>query len=293
MADGFISVPVDFTAEAGTQTEATVSRGASATGPWTELDTIPLLGEQAFYNDVGAPIGEATWYQAVADDGTTEVYGPFTDVDTGTVWLKDPLRPWASLEFDFCDTASGHHTCDTPDPVLVWGGFGTETWRVDAGLFDVLNAEHPADVYARRKNADGQLVFFTRSIAAKDTVYQLFTAGGPLFLQAPAVYGWTDAYIQPLDVSHDIMFRDQRRPERRWEVPFVIVDAPTGPIQGALCATWCEVDEAFGTFADQTAQMGTWGDVLSGELVCPTEPPVPDGFGAGGFGSGPFGDPTS
>lgn len=291
MAEGFILVTIDFTAEPGTQTEATVERGASATGPWTVLDTVELLGEQAYFYDVTAPIGVATWYRITADDGTEEILGPLTDPDTGSVWLKDPLRPWASIEFDFCENQSGHHECSTPDPVFVWGGFGEETWRVDAGLFDVLNAEHMADVYARRKHADGVITFFTRSLVAKEEVYQLFTAGGPLFLQAPAVYGWDDAYIQPLDVSHEIMFQDQRRPERRWVVPFVIVDPVTGPVQGAECATWCAVDNAFGTFADQTAQMGTWGDVLSGELVCPSEPPVPDGFGAGGFGSGPFGDP--
>lgn len=270
MADGFIVVFIDFTAAAGTQTHATVERGLSATGPWTLIGSTELLGEQAYLYDAAAPVGEATWYRVVGTPTETEqVLGPFTDPDTGEVWLKDPLRPWASVALDTCDTQTGHHSCSVANPDLIWGGFGEETWRVDAGLFDVLNAEVPADVYARRKHADGFLTIFTRSLAAKDALYSLFTAGGPLYLQAPPIYGFDDAYIQPLDVTHEIMFQDQRRPERRWFVPFVIVDQPTGPIQGGLCATWCAVDEAFGTFADQTAQLGTWGDVMSGELVCP------------------------
>lgn len=291
MADGFILVHVDFLAEAGTQTSATISRGPSATGPWTVLDTVDLLGEEAYFYDVTAPIGVAQFYRAVAQDGTTEVYGPFTDVDTGSVWLKDPLRPWASIEFDFCDVTAGHNMlCTTPDPAFVWAGFGSKTWQADTGLFDVLNAEHPADVYARRKRATGSFRFFTRTLAAKQAVYELFTAGGPLFLQMPAVYGWDDAYIQPGDVEHEQPFRDQRRPERQWEVPFVIVDPVDGPVQGANCANWCDVEAAFATFADLTAAGGTYGDLASGETVCPAEPPVVEGFGMGGFGAGPFGD---
>lgn len=268
MADGYILVVVDFTG--GTvQTEASIERGTSATGPWTMLDeSVPLLAEVAYYYDVAAPIGEAVWYRVVSG-AETQILGSFTDTDTGTVWLKDPLRPWASMELGFCDTATVSGPCGPADPVAVWVGFDSETRTADTGLFPVLNAEHPADVFARRKYTEGSFRLLTRSLTAKDQVYDLFTAGGPLYLQLPAEYGWPDAYIQPHDVGMSYISRDQRRPERLWSVPFTVVNAVTGPAQGTACATWCAVDDAFTDFAAQTAAGGTWGDVADGSLVCP------------------------
>lgn len=272
MPEAHNEVTIDFTAEAGTQTEASIERGLSATGPWVMLEeNVALLGEIAVYIDSTAPLDIPVWYRATGTPGpVTEVYGPFTSDSLDMVWLKDPLRPWATVAFDFCDTVSGHNTyCTTPDPEYVWGGFGTETWSADVGRFPILNAEHDADVYARRKHLDGSMVFFTRTLAARDAIYALFTAGGPLFLQAPAIYGWADAYVQPGDVSPEYISRDQRRPERRYEVPFFITDPVTGPAQGTLCANWCAVQDAFATFADMTAAGGTWLDVAQGDLVCP------------------------
>lgn len=270
MASGYLLVHADFSG--GTvQETVTIERGLSATGPWTVLDTVDLLGEQAYYYDVAAPIGDPVWYRLTGDPGAeVQTLGPFTDTDTGTVWLKDPLRPWASVELGFCDMATVSGPCGPADPDKVWAGFLGETWTMDAGLFPVLNSEHPADVYARRKHAEGTLRILTRSLTAKTEIYELFTAGGPLLLQLPDVYGWDDAFIQPHDVDMQYISRDQRRPERLWTVPFTIVDPVTGPAQGTDCANWCAVDDAFTTFADMTAAGGTWGDVASGELVCPT-----------------------
>lgn len=265
------TVNVDFTAEAGTQTSATINRGTSATGPFTFLRSVDLLGEQAVVIDNTAPLDTPVWYQAVAQDGTTEVYGPFTIVSGGNVFLRDPLRPWADLELTFCATQQGlrKEMCAPFGPELVWTGFGTEVRRVDAGLFDRLDAETPADVYARRKRLDGSMSFMSKTLVAAEAVHTLFTAGGPLFLQLPTVYGWADAYIQPRDLNKDYLFPDQRMPHRLWNADFVVVDATTGPTQGVECATWCDVEEAFATFALMTAAGGTWAQIASGETVCP------------------------
>lgn len=265
------TVTVDFTAEAGTQTSATIERGTSATGPWTFLTSVTLVGEQAVINDNTAPLDTAVWYRATAQDGTVEVYGPFTLASGGSVFLRDPLRPWADLEFTFCATQAGlkKEMCLPSGPEFVWMGFGQEVYRADAGLFDRLDAETPADVYARRKRLDGSISFMTKTLAAAERVYELFTAGGPLFLQLPSVYGWQDAYIQPGDLTRDYLYPDQRMPHRIWSVPFTVVDATTGPTQGTECANWCAVAETFPTFADMVGSGGTWLDVAQGELVCP------------------------
>lgn len=270
------TINVDFTAEAGTQVSATIERGLSATGPWVFLTTVDLLGEQAFVTDNTAPLDTAVWYRATADDDTVEVYGPFTLVSGGNVFLRDPLRPWADLEFTFCATQAGlkKEMCLPSGPEFVWVGFGQEVYRADAGLFDRLDAETPADVYARRKRLDGSLSFMTKTLDAAQRVYELFTAGGPLFLQLPTVYGWEDAYIQPGDLAKDYLYPDQRMPHRLWTVPFTVVDATTGPTQGTECANWCVVEETWPTFADMTAAGGTWADVASGQTQCPGGEPV-------------------
>lgn len=292
MPEAHVELFIDFTG-LGVETEAEIYRGLSATGPWTLINTVPLLGEQAVYIDSTAPLDTPVWYRIIGHPGATEdIQGPFEVPSLGQVWIKDPLRPWASQAFDVCENgASIPNACGPADPVYLWLGFQEQNWDMDAGLFPVLNAEHPADVYARRKFATGALRFITRSLAAADTIYELFTAGGPVFVQAPPVYGWDDAHVQPGPISWEYIHPDQRIPDRIYTVPWTIVDAVEGPAQGTLCANWCAVEEAFATFADMTAAGGTWQDVAEGTTACPpTEPPVPDGFGMGEFGAGPFGD---
>lgn len=292
--DSIVTVTVSFLGSPGTDTSFTLNRSVNGTtGPFTLLGTgIPLLGEIAVFQDTTAPIGVPVTYRVTGEQTGSVLIAtdPVGIPDTGEVWLKDPLRPWADIALDFCDTTEGHHApgCTSPDPELVWAGFRDQTWQVDAGLFPVLNAEVPADVYARRKFADGTMTFFTRTLDAIDRVYDLFTAGGPLFLQLPTVYGWDDHFIQPGDVTQSYISNDQRRPERFWSVPFTIVDRPIGPVQGTECANWCAVKDSFATFADLTASSGTWLTLLQGDVLCP--PGFTDGFGIGAFGDGPFGD---
>ena len=267
-------------------------------GPWTMIQpVVPLMDGQAFYVDTTAPIlnsGITTvWYRLTTDvTGFVLVISAAPADPAEAVWLTDPLRPWADLALDTCSTTDGHEPgCSTPDPEFVWGGMtGSLDSVVDAGQFDVLNAERPADIFARRKYAEGAFTFFTRSLDAIERVYELFTAGGPIMIRIPQIYGFADQIVQPGTVQMEYAFRDQRRPERRWDVPFVIVDAPFGPVQGTDCNNWCEIEAAFTTMQDLTNYGGTWMSVLNGDVLCPDTPPELDGFGMGPFGDGPFGD---
>jgi hypothetical protein len=294
MADGVLFLSVDFTAAPGTQTMATLERGLSATGPWVYLRDVGLTGEVGVTFDTTMPLDTPVWYRWVGTPGDVEIIqGPFTEVSDGTVLLKDPFRPWANLAFDFCSTPSAANdlVCTPGGPEYVWARFGDEDRRVDAGLFDRLNSETPADVYGRRKDYDSSWRFFTRSLAAKDAVYELFTAGGPLQIQAPAIYGVPDAFMQPGDLRKAYLTDriDQRIPYRIWSTPVTKVDPiVAGPVQGNVCSNWCAVEEAFPTFADMTAAGGTWMDIAAGTTQCPDGPL--DGFGFGAFGDGPFGD---
>ena len=293
MADGIIYLTADFTALPGTQTTATVERGTSFTGPWTTLGTVTLLAEIGSFTDTTVPLDTNVWYRWTGDPGAqTIVQGPYIETGDGTVLLKDPLRPWANLTLEFCSSSSQALAamCGPTAPDLIWVGFGEEVRRADANLFDIYQSETPADIWGRRKRLDGSLSIFSKTLAAAEAVHALFTAGGPLQLQMPAVYGWQDAFIQPGDLTKSYISQDQRRPYRLWQAPFVIVDAPLGPVQGTECANWCAIEAEYATFADLTASGYTWAQVASGEAGCPDGIPGEDGFGIGPFGDGPYGD---
>lgn len=295
MADGVIYLTADFTAAAGTQTTATIERGTSATGPWTLLDTVTLLSQVGTYTDTSVPLDTTVWYRWTGSPGAAVIIqGPFIELGTGDVLLKDPLRPWANLTLSFCASAQQAVglLCGSQAPDLIWVGFGPEVRKADANLFHVYDAEVPADIYGRRKRLDGDLTIFSKTLAASDAVHALFTAGGPLQLQMPAVYGWPDAFIQPLDLTREYISRDQRLPYRRWSAPFVVVDRPVGPAQGTVCANWCAIEEQYPTFADLTATGFTWAQVASGEAGCPDGEGCDDGYGNCPYGDGPYGDPT-
>lgn len=175
---------------------------------------------------------------------------------------------------------------------LAWIGFQDKVRAVDAGLFPVLDKERPADVYARRKDITTSVLFLSRTLAAIDLVYELFTAGGPLLVQVPAVYGmnrkygFTDRYYQPDNLTEGYISSDQRKPVRLWTAPATSVDLPVGLPQGTDAANWCAIEDLYPTFADLTATGLTWGDAATGAAS-----PVPGagGYGEGFYGAGPYG----
>ena len=293
---GYVRLFISMLVSGGTDTTFTVRR--STFGPITPdnpgdliASDLPLLNQQAVFIDDSVPIGVTVWWTVDGNAGGQNTFTGQQTTGIGFMWLKDVLRPWADIPFDTCDTTQGHAAqgCELISPEFVWGGFvGDITQDVDAGLFPILNAEHPADVFARRKFARGSFTFFTRTLENIDTVYDLFTAGGPLLLQLPSEYGWHDTFLQPDDLKRSYIANDQRRPERRWTVDFTVVDMPGGPTQGTACNNWCEVNDAFATYADFEAAGQTYSNLLQGIVLCP--PGFEDGFGIGPFGAGPFGD---
>lgn len=279
MSDGIIYLTADFTAATGTQTTATVERSLSATGPWALLDSVTLLNQVGTYTDTTVPLDTPVWYRwsgFPAGTGSVIIQGPFTEASNGTVWVKDPLRPWANVEFSFCASpqAALNSICAPTGPAFIWQGWAEATRRVDATLSDIYNSETPADTWGRRKNRDSVIRFMTKTLAARDAVHALFTAGGPLQTQAPTVYGWEDVFVQPLDLVEEYLHPDQRRPYRLWTVPILIVRRPVGPVQGTLCANWCNVTSTWPTYGDLAASGSTWGELASGIAQCPTGTPV-------------------
>lgn len=260
-------------------TFAFVERSLTATGPWTRLGQIPLADEVGYFYDNTVPYDTPVWYRGVWVDplsGTEvpdAVTGPFTLVGDGNIVLSDPNRPWADIEFGFCASAQAltAAACTPGGPEFIWSRFGGQTRRASAGLFDRLDSETPADIYARRKNLDSSALILTKSLDASQQMYELFTAGGPLYLRAPDEYGRADVTIQPGDLADDYLSEliDQRFPHRIWSFPYTVVDPVFSMQQGTDCANWCAVKAAFPTFAALTATGDTWADVATGVTVCP------------------------
>lgn len=256
-----------------------VERALSATGPWVRVGQASLITGVGYFYDNTVPFDTPVWYQFLQPVpppmppvlvGTA---GPLSLAGNGNVVISDPLRPWADLEFSFCETPSGLVAagCTPSGPDLVWARFGDRTYASDAGLFPILDAQRPADVYARRKDHEGSAVILSRTLAAIESLKDLFTAGGPLYLRAPDAYGTTDFAFQPGDLQEAFINDriDQRQPFRLWSYPYTVVDLPLGPQQGTACANWCAVKATFPTFADLTATGDTWAQVASGVTVCP------------------------
>lgn len=295
-ANASIDLYVDYVATPGSQTRATLTRHTGAPDAPAEyvrgLTDELLLGQRAYVTDHEARLDEPVWYTVAADDGSVMTAGPFTVPGDGAVWLKDPGRPWADLRLDLCDTPSRDGDCPpAPDPALAWVGFEARTRAADAGLFPVLDRERPADVYARRKDITTSALFLSRTREVIDEVYDLFTVGGPLLIQVPAVYAMDyprpqrDRYYQPEDLDEAPLGRDQRRPPRLWTVPLTAVDVPVGPPQGTDTANWCALAEQYPTMGDYETSGFTWADAASGIA----SGPEPLGYGEGLYGAGLYG----
>src|SRR5690606_2322324 len=226
-----------------------------------------LLGEQAYVFDTEAPLDTPIYYLASGGPDPWGIQqGPFIIPSNGTVWMKDPGRPWADLSADLCETPTRTGDCTPPGDELAWVGFGTKTRRMDAGVFDVLDRERAADVYARRKDLDTTCQFLSRTLTALDNVYDLYTVGGPLLFQLPTVYGFKDKYLQPGDLTEDYISQDQRKPYRLWGVPLTAVEPPVGEPQGTDVTNWCAYRDTYATFADVPDDL-TWGDVAAGDAI--------------------------
>jgi hypothetical protein len=250
------------------------------------------LDVDVYYTSLGYPTDDASGPSNADEQVSATVVIP----GGGFVWFKDPGRPWANIAVDLCadDSTPQDGSCAV-QPGVSLVSFGDDERSADAGIFDVLNRERPIDIYARRKDVvHNAISFASRTCDAIDDVYTLFTAGGPLFIQAPEVYCWPDRYVQPMDLKMDIISRDQRKPWRLWTVPLIVVDqpAPGAPSQGTVCTNWCAIEQMYPTFADLTATGLNWGDVLEGEATvdCPDSSGGAGGGSLLGYGEGGYGE---
>lgn len=253
---------------------------------------VPLCDE-VYFNDTNPPRGIEFAYRirTSPDDIDTTTAGITLSQPDDVIWFRDPHRPWADLSMQLCARPDTACPTDEPVPCITFVRWGPETYAADANLLPIHDREHPAVVYARRKGmSGGTLRFITRHVegecACIEAVRTIFTGGGAISLGFPAVYCIPDRCYQPGDVTMSYLSDrvDQRKPWRLWEVPLVAVDCPAGVKQGLAGATWCDVNEQYGTYADLTGTGQLWGEIRDGL-------PVPSllGYGFGPYGEGGYG----
>lgn len=250
-----------------------------------------------FLTDSEAPLDTLVHYRAFEDvtgldpHANEIISNSVTVTSSGFQWFKDPARPWANVRVDLCSERDG--PCSDPENPVSLMRLGDKTRASDANLIPVLDRELPADIWARRKGIVSSVTFLTRTLTAVGSVYDLFTAGGPILIQVDAAFGWPDAYWQPGELSEVYTgSADQRTPYRMWTVPLVQVDqpSPATAAQGTACANWCIIEDLYATCQALTDTGFTWRDVVN----CNATAGIASfsGYGDGGYGDGPYGDPT-
>lgn len=210
--------------------------------------------------------------------GVRSLVGSASTAALGTVFSFD--------DFQYAD-ASAVSSTD-----IAWVGFKNKIRQADAGLFPILDAERPADVFARRKDISTSIMFLSRSLGALTGIYDLFTAGGPLLVQVPAEYGMDapygqrDRYYQPDDLTEAYLSQDQRKTYRLWSADATAVDAPIGEPQGTDTANWCALADTYATMGAYAASGFTWAQAANGQASTTNLPGL---YGSGPYGSGPYG----
>jgi hypothetical protein len=257
-----VLITMDYTVEPGVQDTVLIERSIDGGVTYTPLFNYGLLCEQGYYYDTTMPLDTLVTYRGTTNDALVSTCSSTVN-SNGFIWFKDPNRPWANIRMDLCSVPTPPATvCDPPEEPIAFIQFGSESRAGDFSLFPYLGAENPGDVYSRRKAPTTSVQFASRTCDAIDRVYDLFTAGGPIMIQAPAVYCWSDRFLQPGDLVMEYISRDQRKPWRLWSVPLAVVNAPsTIIIEGVLGQTWCDVADTYATYADLTASGLTWGDI--------------------------------
>jgi hypothetical protein len=218
-----------------------------ASRPVREGDPVSLSGGGAAVFDYEMPYNQPITYTI------TPTSSPTTPTSSMTVTLL-VSRPWL--------VHPGVPFLSQPLTIQL---FADETIPANVGIHDVLQRETPITISdGRRKSPRSMLQVKTMTRSQADGLDQLLLDESPLLLQA--TYPFTTeqmyAWISILDVNRarrTAMFGD---PSRVWQLPYVVVDRPTGAIQSVR--TWQDVVNQYDTWQDVMNDFQTWRGVLTG-----------------------------
>jgi hypothetical protein len=240
--------PDNSTSSIKPATTATIVRVNTSDGTVLAVrggDPATLAGGGWVGQDYEVPLDDPFYYRASSTDvpGLELLSPTYTVVGDGRTLLKHPGRPALNQVV---------HVATAP----------SVSRPVAQGVFDVLGRPTPVAVSMRRSAPRGELQLTTYTEDERQALLLLLEDGTPLYLQAPADYGVGNVYVSIGDVTEGRMAGTGFTPERRWSLPFVVVDRPTGDAL-AVGNTWADVLADYGSW-DELRAAGTWADVLEG-----------------------------
>lgn len=231
---------------------------ASVTCPANTVSVRPALGS------TGTP--PATTILSIASVVVTSVAGSATSAGAtvqslGACRLKDPLRPGSDVRVDF---AFDPNPQCVPGEGVFFQSLDTESQAANAATFNINNQPQPVVVSKVRSSITGALTLVSRTFPDRDRLDVLLAPGSPLLFQVPDEFGVPDQMLSVGAVSKSRVLPDHRFPLRVFSLPYAVVAAPGGPMQGTVAARWSDTCNRYATWGAVNGAGLTWTQVLDG-----------------------------
>lgn len=170
----------------------------------------------------------------------TVTSGSVTSPSGGQVWLTHPGQP------SYAGIASIR-----PDGL-------TELRPARRGVFSPIGASLPVVVSDIRSGSAGTVIVQTNSAADVTRLRNMLADGSPLLLRQPASWGGDSWFLSIGDVDINRFTQIATDNWRRWTLPYLRVDRPTGGSAGAVGQTWSDVKATYATWTALAATGKTW-----------------------------------
>jgi hypothetical protein len=196
-------------------------------------------------------------------------------LESGKLWLKNPLYPCLDLELITCGSAAVFG-CETGVRQIVFSAMDEEAYDPNTALLAPANRPRPIAVNRLRRDSKSTLVLVTRTFADRDALRASNAPGTPLLFQVPPQYGISDRYISVGTVTEARGLPDHRFQPRVVTLPHAVVDRPQGPADGPCGTRYADLCDTYSSWAAATSVGLTWEDLLTGKASPsgPGQPPI-------------------
>lgn len=134
------------------------------------------------------------------------------------------------------------------------------SYAARASILSVINRPDYINSSSVRQSADSSVQLYTNTLDERHIALTLFRPGRVLLLRNPdPAYPESMWYLGIGNITESrTISGDARRPERTWDVPFAVVERPTGMIEASTGTTWQRIKDVGRTWADLRTQHTDW-----------------------------------
>ncbi len=244
-----VSLDLNMSDLATVPTEATITRldPDGRTRAVRLADPVQLVGGTATVLDYESPFGRPTTYRARA--GGTTVESAAVTLDPARPWLRHPNVPSLSFELLALDASTD----------------AERTRRSTRAVHQVLGRTTPLVITAgSRRSPESTLVVRTTTDTERRRLTSLLDNEDVLLLTVPVSRGWgalEHEYLSVGDVAEARLVNVGHVPDRRFTLPYVVVDRPSGGVVAAY--TYADVLAEHPTYGDLLTRYATYGDLIA------------------------------